>query len=72
MHKNVLEVTTQERESQRVSLSRNCNFPYFGLGDYVLVAIPEKNPSPNYILFGMDHTKLWISTIILRSLLRIY
>ena len=42
MHKNVLEVTTQERESQRVSLSRNRNFPNFRLGDYVLVAIPEK------------------------------
>ena len=42
MHKEVAELTENERQLQRNSRSHHRNFPNFGLGDYVLVAIPEK------------------------------
>jgi len=42
MHKEVAELTENERQLQRNSRSHHRNFPNFGLGDYVLVAIPEQ------------------------------
>ena len=60
MHKEVAELTENERQLQRNSRSHHRNFPNFGLGDYVLVAIPEKSPCLNYILHGMDLIESWI------------
>ena len=49
MHKEILETTQDQRSRQRDRYSRNRTFANFGLGDYVLVALPEKRQPVNYL-----------------------
>jgi hypothetical protein len=42
MHKDIFNITEIERMRHRQQSSRDRFFPNFGVGDYVLVAIPEK------------------------------
>ena len=41
MHKDIVNIIDNERMRHREQSSRNRSFPNFGIGDYVLVAIPE-------------------------------
>ena len=48
MHKDIVDITDNERMRHREQCSRNRSFSNLGIGDYVLVAIPEKKIKTNY------------------------